>query len=44
MIRGPLEERQLPSGATAVTSRDFPPLPESQQHVTAERVALRLSR
>ena len=44
MIRGPLEERQLPSGATAVTSRDFPPLPESQQRATAERVALRLSR
>jgi diadenosine tetraphosphate (Ap4A) HIT family hydrolase len=42
MIRGELEERKLPSGATAITSLDFPPLPESQQRATAERVALRL--
>jgi diadenosine tetraphosphate (Ap4A) HIT family hydrolase len=43
MIRGPLQERQLPSGATAITSLDFPPLPRSQQRATAERVAMRLA-
>jgi diadenosine tetraphosphate (Ap4A) HIT family hydrolase len=43
-IRGPVEERPLPSGATVVTSPDFPPLPESQHRATAERVALRLAR
>jgi diadenosine tetraphosphate (Ap4A) HIT family hydrolase len=43
MIRGPLQERQLPSGATAITSLDFPPLPQSQQRATAERVAMRLA-
>jgi diadenosine tetraphosphate (Ap4A) HIT family hydrolase len=43
MIRGPLEERPLPSGATALVSRDFPPLPESEQRAAAERVAQRLA-
>ncbi len=42
MIRGPLEERPLPSGATALVSRDFPALPESRQRVAAGRVARRL--
>jgi diadenosine tetraphosphate (Ap4A) HIT family hydrolase len=42
MIRGRLEERKLPSGATAITSLDFPALPEPQQRAVAERVALRL--
>ena len=44
MIRGPLEERPLPSGATALVSQEFPPLPESQQRATAGRVARLLTR
>ena len=43
MIRGPVEERTLPSGATAVISKEFPPLPESQQRATAEAVARKLN-
>jgi diadenosine tetraphosphate (Ap4A) HIT family hydrolase len=43
MIRGPLEERPLPSGATALVSREFPHLPESRQRAAAERVAQRLA-
>ena len=43
MIRGTLEERPLPSGATALVSRDFPPLPQSHQRATADGVARRLT-
>jgi diadenosine tetraphosphate (Ap4A) HIT family hydrolase len=43
LIRGPIEERPLPSGATVLRSRDFPPLPESQHRATADRVARRLA-
>lgn len=43
MIRGTLEERPLPSGATALVSRDFAQLPESQQRAAAEGVARRLA-
>jgi diadenosine tetraphosphate (Ap4A) HIT family hydrolase len=43
MIRGPLEERPLPSGATALVSEEFPHLPESRQRAAAEKVAQRLA-
>ena len=39
MIRGPAQGRQLPSGATALITRDFPSLPVSQQRATASRPA-----
>ena len=42
MIRGPVEERPLPSGATALIS-EFPALPEAQQRAAAEGVARRLN-
>lgn len=35
MIRGPLVERQLPSGPTEFVSEEFPPLPEAVQQATA---------
>jgi len=44
IIRGPLEERLLPSGATALISSDFPPLPQPQQRAVAEAVTRRLTR
>ena len=43
MIRGPLQERPLPSGATALFSAEFPALPQSQQYAAAEGVARRLT-
>lgn len=43
MIRGPVEERLLPSGATALVSSEFPALPQSQQRAAAEGVARRLT-
>ena len=43
MIRGPLEERPLPSGATALISSEFPLLPQAQQRAAAEGVARRLT-
>lgn len=43
MIRGEVEERPLPSGATALVSRDFPPLPESEHRAAAAGVARRLA-
>lgn len=39
MIRGEIEERPLPDGATALVSKDFPPLPEAQQRAAAAGVA-----
>jgi hypothetical protein len=39
MIRGPVDGRQLPSGATALITRDFPSLPVPQQRATASRPA-----
>ena len=44
MIRGPLEQRPLPSGATALISPEFPALPQSQQRAAAKGVARRLTR
>lgn len=43
MIRGLLEERPLPSGATFIRSQ-FPLLPESQQRAAVDAVARRLTR
>ncbi len=42
MIRGELVTRQLPSGATLIESKDFPPLPEATLRAVAERVRQRL--
>jgi diadenosine tetraphosphate (Ap4A) HIT family hydrolase len=38
LINGPIQERKLPSGATAITSRDHPDLPEGEVAVVVERV------
>jgi diadenosine tetraphosphate (Ap4A) HIT family hydrolase len=38
MIRGPVTEQQLPSGAFVVSNPEFPPLPEAELRQTAERV------
>jgi diadenosine tetraphosphate (Ap4A) HIT family hydrolase len=38
ILAGELEERKLPSGATEVTSRDHPDLPEAEIDALNERV------
>lgn len=38
MIRGELVETPLPSGATAITSREFPQLPSSHHEQVRERI------
>jgi diadenosine tetraphosphate (Ap4A) HIT family hydrolase len=38
MIRGEVEETRLPSGATALVSKEFPPLPEELHARARERV------
>lgn len=38
IIRGEVEEQPLPTGATALISRDFPVLPESDSRAVAHRV------
>jgi hypothetical protein len=43
MIRGEIEERPLPGGATALVSREFPVLPEAQQRAAAAVVARSLA-
>lgn len=37
LINGPLEERRLPSGATMITSKDHPDLPEREVVAVIER-------
>ncbi|MGH2501486.1 MAG: HIT family protein [Ktedonobacterales bacterium] len=43
MIRGELTTEKLPSGATLIASRDYPPLPEAELRAVAERVRQRLA-
>lgn len=43
MIRGELTTQTLPSGATLIASKEFPPLPEAELRAVAERVRLRLA-
>jgi diadenosine tetraphosphate (Ap4A) HIT family hydrolase len=43
MIRGEMNTTQLPSGATLIESKDFPPLPEVELRALAERLRQRLS-
>lgn len=38
IISGEVEERKLPSGATEITSRDHPDLPEAEVKAVNERV------
>jgi len=38
LIRGEVEEEHLPSGASRITSREFPPLPEAELRAVADRV------
>ena len=44
ILTGELEERKLPSGATEVTSKDHPDLPESEIEAVNERVRELLAR
>ncbi|HEX2350638.1 MAG TPA: HIT domain-containing protein [Ktedonobacterales bacterium] len=43
MIRGELTTQTLPSGATLIASKEFPPLPEAELRAVAERVRVRLA-
>ncbi|HEX9039319.1 MAG TPA: HIT domain-containing protein [Ktedonobacterales bacterium] len=43
MIRGELVATKLPSGATLLASKDFPPLPEPDLRALAARLRLRLA-
>jgi len=43
MMRGELVETSLPSGATAIVSREFPQLPPSQHDAVRERIRLLLT-
>lgn len=43
LIRGEVVEEHLPSGATRITSREFPPVPEAELREVAERVRSRLA-
>ena len=43
MIRGEVETTTLPSGATAITSKEHPPLPEASLRALAGRLRLRLA-
>jgi diadenosine tetraphosphate (Ap4A) HIT family hydrolase len=38
MLRGEIVETKLPSGATAIESKDFPPLPEEHLRDIARRI------
>lgn len=38
MIRGEVSETKLPSGATAIVSRDFPQLPASEHEAVGRRI------
>ena len=44
MLRGELIETPLPSGATAIVSRDFPQLPASEHEETQERIRQALAK
>jgi diadenosine tetraphosphate (Ap4A) HIT family hydrolase len=43
LVRGEVEARQLPSGATAYVSTEFPPLPEAELRQVAEQIRARLA-
>ncbi len=43
MIKGEVTEVKLESGATALISKDFPPLPQEEQRMIAEHVRKALS-
>jgi diadenosine tetraphosphate (Ap4A) HIT family hydrolase len=43
LIRGEIEEEHLPSGATRITSREFPPLPEAELRAVADRIRVLLA-
>ena len=43
MIRGELTTETLPSGATLIASKEYPPLPEGELRAVAERVRQRLA-
>ncbi len=44
MIRGEVVETPLPTGATSIVSRDFPPLPRSEHDRVRERLRRALSK
>ena len=44
LIRGEVEEEHLPSGASRITSREFPPLPEVELRAVADRVRVSLAK
>lgn len=43
LLRGEFEEQSLASGAVALVSKDFPPLPEAECAAVAERVRAMLA-
>lgn len=43
MVRGDLQEEQLPSGVTRFVSAEFPPLPEDELRAVGERIRQRLA-
>jgi diadenosine tetraphosphate (Ap4A) HIT family hydrolase len=43
MIRGEFVEEPLPSGAVAIVSKDFPPVPQDELRATAETIRDRLA-
>ena len=43
LIRGELEQRRLPSGATMSVSKDFPPVPEAQHRELVSIIRRRLA-
>lgn len=44
IIRGEVVETKLPSGVTAIASRDFPPLPSTQHEEVLAKIRQELSR
>lgn len=44
IIRGEVTEERLESGASRITSKDYPPLPEEEQRAIAFRVQQRLKK
>jgi diadenosine tetraphosphate (Ap4A) HIT family hydrolase len=44
MVKGTLMERRLPSGATLLVSREYPPLTDEALRKAADRIRLLLSR
>ena len=44
MVKGTLMERRLPSGATLLVSREYPPLTDEALRKVADRIRLLLSR